>query len=290
MRFSIATKWGRATALVALIMAVPGVRAQDAGTADAVPVPATIAHAEQIDLSTPANGKFRVLISAPRGDAPPQGYPVIYLLDGNSVFGSMTEAARLQEGRLGPAVIVAIGYPIDQPFDGVRRYYDLTPPTDPGNLPARMRNIRKTGGRDGFLDFLVNQVKPLVESKYRIDPRRTTLFGHSLGGQFVLHALFSKPGAFRKYVAASPSIWWNNRSLLAEQKSYLEKRRGDPGENDLLIVVGADELGYMTLDAREMARSIAPMRVYYREIAGEEHVSVLPHALNAALRFALDPR
>src|SRR5690606_6559257 len=42
-----------------------------------------------------------------------------------------------------------------------------------------------------------------------IDESRQTLYGHSYGGLFVLHALRTQPGAFQRYVAASPSLWWN---------------------------------------------------------------------------------
>ncbi|MGC4110319.1 MAG: alpha/beta hydrolase-fold protein [Nocardioides sp.] len=251
---------------------------------------AQIPRSEQIDLVSPSNGSFRIMISAPRGKAPPQGYPVVYLLDGNSVFGTMTEAVRMQEGRIGPAVIVAIGYPIDTALDGPRRFYDLTEVTDPKNLPEQTGRDRRTGGRETFLDFLIGQVKPLVESKYPIDQNSSTLFGHSLGGYFVLHTLFSRPEAFHKYVAASPSIWWNGHSLVTERKSYIEKRRGHEKRNELMVIVGAEELGYMVNDARDIVRTLAPMRVYHKEIAGEDHVSVLPPALNAALHFALDPR
>lgn len=251
---------------------------------------ATIARAQQFDIASPRNGTFRIYVSEPTGKEPPGGYPVIYLLDGNSVFGTMVEAARLQAGRIGPAIIVAIGYPGDLPLDGPRRFYDLTPPTDARNVPGKMQSVRRTGGRDDFLKFLLEQVKPFVEGRYRIDPRRQTLFGHSLGGQFVLHALFARPDAFHKYVSASPSIWWNDRSLLAERDRYLEKRREQDANNELMLVVGGEELGYIVQDAREMVRSVAPMRVYYKEIEGQEHVSMLPAALNAALHFALDPR
>lgn len=254
-----------------------------------IEAPATISGARQIDI-TSENGTYRIFVSAPTGPEPASGYPVIYLLDGNSVFGSMVDAARLQAGRIGPAIIVAVGYPIDTAFDGPRRFFDMTPKTDPKYVPGKMKNVQRTGGREALLSLLLDRVKPLVESRYRIDPRRQTLFGHSLGGQFVLHVLFNRPDAFQKYVSGSPSIWWNNRSLLTERDRYLAEREKQDRNNELMLIVGAEELGYIVQDAREMVKSVAPMRVYYKEIEGQEHVSMLPAALNDALRFALDPR
>lgn len=251
--------------------------------------PATIPNAEQIDLRSKQGRDYRIFIAKPTGDAPAAGFPVIYMLDGNSVFGTAVEASRLQARALGPVVIVAIGYPIDTPLDGDRRYYDLTPKTDVRNFRQRLGRDVVTGGQDEFLDFIVAQVRPLVESRFTVDRKRQTLFGHSLGGQFVLHALFTRPALFQTYIAGSPSIWWNDRSLMQEVKTFTALPAETRGDATLKIIVGADELGHIVLDARTMVQSLPPMRVYYQEIDDESHVSMLPAAINSALRFALKP-
>lgn len=65
---------------------------------------------------------------------------------------------------------------------------------------------------------------PSVDAK--IFPNVTgpkVLFGHSYGGLFTLNALFTRPGLFDTFVAASPSIWFNDRSIAREQeKRFLE--------------------------------------------------------------------
>lgn len=56
-----------------------------------------IPNAEQWGLTSRVERRsYRIMIGHPIGDPPPGGYPVIYLLDGNSVFGTMVEALRLQ--------------------------------------------------------------------------------------------------------------------------------------------------------------------------------------------------
>lgn len=61
--------------------------------------------------------------------------------------------------------------------------------------------------------------------EFKVFPRvsfgRTALFGHSYGGLFALHALFTKPSSFDIYLAASPSIWWNNRFILSEATRFM---------------------------------------------------------------------
>ncbi|MFM1654870.1 alpha/beta hydrolase-fold protein [Brevibacillus sp. B_LB10_24] len=40
--------------------------------------------------------EYRIFVSVPDTPAPPEGYPILYVLDGNASFGSLTEAMRLQ--------------------------------------------------------------------------------------------------------------------------------------------------------------------------------------------------
>ncbi|MBB6066249.1 alpha/beta hydrolase [Pseudoxanthomonas broegbernensis] len=250
-------------------------------------VAATIADARQFDLQSAQGHAYRIFVAAPQGEAPAAGYPVIYLLDGNSVFGTAVETVRLQRAALGPAVIVAVGYPVGTPFDGPARFRDYTPPTDPRHIPEKFDRSVVTGGQDAFLDFLVAQVRPLVESLHPIDPHRQALFGHSLGGLFVLHTMFTRPELFQKYVAGSPSIWWNGRSVLAELDRFAALPSAARRDVGLMVVVGGEELGHIVLDARDLITRLPPIRDRYLEVAGEGHVSVLPTAINEGLRFAL---
>ncbi len=251
--------------------------------------PAVIPNTEQIDLRSEQGREYRIFIAKPAGEAPPEGFPVIYMLDGNAVFGTAVEAARLQRGALGPVVVVAIGYPVDTPFDGIRRFWDLTPKTDAGKIPPHFNPKIVTGGQEEFLDFVIDRVRPEIEKRYPIDGSKQTLFGHSLGGYFVLYTLFNRPDAFQKYVAGSPSIWWNGRSILKDLEAFSRlpaDRRRNVG---LFVVVGQNEPGHIVLDARNLITTLPPIQNRYQEIQAEGHVSMLPAAINSALRFALGP-
>src|SRR5690606_1917997 len=137
-------------------------------------------------------------------------YATYFILDANAMFATAVEAVRFQKN-LVPALVVGIGYPEDLTQNIQRRYHDFTPVTPDehiwtsGTEPrARPEN---TGGQDEFLDFIEEVVKPQLAKRYPIDPTRTVLAGHSLGGRLVLHALFTRPESFSHYVAMSPSIW-----------------------------------------------------------------------------------
>ncbi|PSN59292.1 hypothetical protein BS50DRAFT_626800 [Corynespora cassiicola Philippines] len=63
--------------------------------------------------------------------------------------------------------------------------------------------------------------------------------GHSYGGLFTLYALFSGQGKgmFDTYIAASPSIWWDNGHVLCLAKSFASQRLTSDGRQNLFLSV-----------------------------------------------------
>lgn len=255
---------------------------------------------EQRYLRSSAGGReYRISVAMPAASPPPDGFPVIYLLDANSVFGTMVEAMRVQGGRPektggAPAVIVGIGYRTDAPF-AASRYYDFTLPADDSELPVRPNGSPwpEHGGAESFLAFIEDELKPAVESEYPIDRSRRTLFGHSLGGLFVLHTLFTKPSAFRTYVAGSPSIHWNKAQLRREEEQFHSLLEREPFDAALMVAAGELENTHksgMNRNAKELAERLSVLadrglRVEFKEFEGEGHISVLPVLVNRAIRF-----
>lgn len=252
---------------------------------------------EQVLCSSHKQLEYRIMIAVPDEDPPEQGYPVIYALDGDAVFGTLVEAARLQTRKphgFDPAIIIGIGYPSREPFDRNRRYYDFTTTAQAEDLPERPKGWEwpDNGGADAFLNFIEMELMPVISRQYPIDDGRQAIFGHSLGGLFVLHALFSRPQLFQNYIAGSPSIWWNHHAILQEKINFemmLAETRIHPR---LLITIGADELDHMVKDAEQLAASLQPLtscglHLELVKFADESHVSVLPAALSRLLKFAL---
>ncbi|MFZ2029376.1 MAG: alpha/beta hydrolase-fold protein [Vitreimonas sp.] len=160
--------------------------------------------------------EYRLLVSVPRGPPPAGGFPVFYVLDGDGWFYTAVEMTRIREwGRLTPSIVVGIGYPSRAFFDP-RRNYDFTPP---GSADADFAP-QEQGGADRFLNFLVEVVKPWVRERHSIDPNRQVLFGHSMGGLFVLHTMFTAPQSFNVYLAASPSIRFSNGMVMREASGF----------------------------------------------------------------------
>lgn len=162
---------------------------------------------------------YHIRIAVPDAEPPAAGFPAVYLLDGNAALME-TDTALLQRlGQSGnPHALVFVSYDNDLRIDAEARAFDYTP-RRPGDDAAQRDVVgeRRTGGADAFLDLLQNRIVPQAESLVRLDPNRRTLWGHSYGGLFVLHVLFSRPQAFSGYAAADPSLWWGEGHLLKEE-------------------------------------------------------------------------
>lgn len=261
----------------------------------------TIKGTEQL-LMHSSNGKreYQIFVSKPLEEPPPSGYPVIYLLDANSVFGTMVEAVRLQSRRpeksgVVPAIIVGIGYATDEPFSS-ERYYDFTLPVAVNELPVRPDGSPwpSHGGAENFLKFIEEDLKPEIGKRYKVDNNSQTLFGHSLGGLFTLYVLFENPYAFQTYIAGSPSLHWNKRWFREEEGAFLSRLNQGNGDISLLLGVGELEGSHksgMNENALELSKRLSMkdgrVNVRFNEFEGEGHLSVLPPLINRALRLAL---
>jgi predicted alpha/beta superfamily hydrolase len=235
-----------------------------------------------------------LFVAWPEQQPPPEGFPLLLLLDGEANFGTAVEAARTQSRRpevtrVPPAVIAAVVHR-DTAEDARQR--DFLPP-----------------GSDAFLDLLQAEILPAISDCVPCDPARRAIFGHSFSGLLVLRALFSRPLLFSRYVAASPSLWWNDREALGDADHFLANPPPEASRLRLLLTAGglesddpmADEARRAKLRERalraniqELARRLAVLgprgpTVDIAEFPGENHASVIPAAVSRALRFALEP-
>ncbi len=331
MARTIAFAVSLAAALLGMVWLAPSTSAQAPPAAAAQPLnaneePPRLRQRDysETTLHSSEGLEYRILVSAPHGSAPAGGFPVFYVLDGDAWFNTAVEIARMREwGRLSPSIVVAVAYPSRAFFDP-RRNYDFTPPgsSEPG------LTTEEQGGADRFLGFLSGVLKPWVSERYSIDANRQTLFGHSYGALFVLHAMFKAPGSFNTYIAASPAIRFSNRIILREEPAFeanparlrvsamitlgeLEARpspqqiedyrryfTANPSATGGLSVEDALRQTFppignfnKTRELRQLAERLSQsgVRTSFIEFAGEEHTSAGVSALNRGVPFALRP-
>ena len=274
----------------------------------------------QFDMTSAITGRaYRLFVHAPLAPPPPGGYPVLYVTDGNATFGFAASQAELDALSEGGVVVVGVGYPIDAASrEGLLpalalRGRDLTasaPNTPPGDPPA---NPAQYGGADSFFRFLTEELRPVIVGSYRADPVNQTLYGHSLGGLFVLDTLFRSPDSFRGFAASSPSIWWNDQEILAGEAAFARAVEDGATAPRILITVGdleetpggptppglSDEAykarlasARMVGNARDLAGRLSKLKggpgyaVRSQVFEGEDHNSVMAASIARAVRFA----
>jgi len=147
-----------------------------------------------------------------------KSYQVIYLFDAQHIFGSETGAhlsdtvdwqfdEKLDElfGKTGKGTIaVGIEFDATHPWDEYM-------PWPNNNMDNWLNNTSDyiVGNGIDFLNFLVDDLKPEVDARYRTlaDREHTAIGGGSRSALFSLYAGFTRPDIFSKVMAMSPAVW-----------------------------------------------------------------------------------
>ena len=236
-----------------------------------------------------------------------QRYPVVYVLDGNGTFGIAAQTARLLQlaRALPPIVLVGVGYRLKPQSDALGRLFglrtrDFAPTVDQAYVaqgraapaPFTHPHDLQPGQADKFLAFLNEELKPFISSQYATDPEDQSLVGISLGGLFVLHALFTSPTSFKRYLAGSPSIWWDQCVLFQEEEALAKRIKELPVR--LFLSAGAleeqDAPAYRPVSnvqrlARQLLdRQFPGLQVACHVFADETHASVVPATISRGLK------
>ncbi|MDJ1467932.1 alpha/beta hydrolase-fold protein [Cytophagaceae bacterium DM2B3-1] len=141
---------------------------------------------------------------------PDKRYPTVYLLDGNFYFPMMASTLHQYElgGLLDPMILVGIGYSSFKMMDSLRIRDYLYP------KPLTSDEIKSEGGGQRFQEFLTKELLTKIDASFRTQKNNRSLLGHSFGGYFTLYSLLdqleNKSNSFQTFIAASPTLWYNN--------------------------------------------------------------------------------
>ena len=210
-------------------------------------------------------------------------YPVIYLLDGSAnedfihIVGIVQFNSFEWIGQVPESIVVGIA--------SVDRKRDFTFPT---TIPEEKKSFPTSGYSDKFISFLEKELQPFIQTNYKANSSKT-IIGQSLGGLLTTEILIKKPGLFNKYIIVSPSLWWDNGSLLNYPFSNI-------GNTDIYIGVGKEGLApaatphVMEVDANVLAdkirsKKIKSVKVYFDFLPLENHATVMHQAVFNAFRL-----
>lgn len=206
-------------------------------------------------------------------------YPVIYLLDGSAdedfihIVGLAQYLTFPWINMLPKSIIVGIAT--------VDRRRDFTFPT---HSKKDLKDFPTTGKSEAFMRFIEKDLQPYVEKTYRTNGQKT-LIGQSLGGLFGAEVLLKKPTLFNTYIIASPSLWWDDESLVAQAPGLL-KQPSPAAPANVFIALGNEgpEMKKATeaLVALLKAAPARASRVEYVPFPEETHATILHRAVYKA--------
>ena len=205
-------------------------------------------------------------------------YPVLYLTDGEWNAGLMAEVQTWsRQWGFNPPIIM-VGITNTYLKNDNQRGRDLTPTGTDG-----------AGGGPTFLTFIKNELIPYINKTYPSNGSNI-LWGHSLGGMFVLYALCKEPQLFDAYIAADPSLWWDNGYMLKLIDSSLGKLKTIKS----LFITGRTGPAWheMRIDSLEMLLTKkAPPTLQWKAVAypDETHVSQQYKSAYDGLKYTLAP-
>jgi len=243
---------------------------------------------EIIELQSKVLSEKRTLnIYLPEGYNPNDTikYPIIYLLDGSAdedfihIVGLVQYNSFEWINIVPKSIVVGIAT--------VDRRRDFTFPT---TIETDKKTFPTAGHSDKFITFIETELQPYIETKYKTNQSKT-IIGQSLGGLLETEILLKKPTLFTKYIIVSPSLWWDNGSLLNQNAEILNEIFKQ--QTEIYIGVGKEGLTpteiprVMEVDANLLADKMKAtkskyVKVFFDYLPQEDHSTIMHQAvLNA---------
>ena len=237
-----------------------------------------------------------------------QRYPLVYTLDAHTMFGTASEAAWLMARDLvapghPEVLLVGIGYP-DPLMGSLLRVRDLTPV---GSVPPYFEKTyieqygvaAESGGADNYIQFIQEELDPVIRERYRTSGDTAGVMGASFGGLFTFYAFLKRTKLFDRFWMGSPGVFDIGEQYLDDLPKVLQSG------------IQRDTRVHLSLGALEETAEFEPYRLlsknYHRIVAYfeqheqdnlsvkaerfeyETHASLLGLAFTRALRFLYPP-
>lgn len=239
------------------VLTLPPARAQSpqpkptTGRLERIDLPSRHIEQRPVDVWLPSDYAERV--------AKGQRFQVLYMHDGQMLFDpaiTMNQQSwhvdvaldrLMRSGLIPPTIVVAIwnrGEFRDAEYFPRKVLERLAP----GKYKSTLESYMKQGARsDDYLRFLVDELKPMIDSRYATRPERESTFimGSSRGAVLSVYAMSEYPKVFGG--AAGLSVHWigtfeRNAAIPMATFAYLSEHLPDPAGHRLYLDRGTDTL------------------------------------------------
>jgi hypothetical protein len=231
---------------------------------------------------------YIIQVGLPIGYAPSKkSYPVLYVLDGDKSFGMTKEIADwlMWSKEIKDIIVVGISYGQGMDAWWQKRARDYSHCADSINV----KWVKQAGGADNFLQFVKNELFPVINQNYKTNQDSIAIMGLSLGGMLGTYILFTQPELFKGYIIIAPGLGWNNNSILKMEDEFYKNHKelnkllymayGSLDNNKVLVVNPSKDF-MQTIQKRYYAG----LKFFPEVLEGETHISVYAIALTHGLK------
>ncbi|SEN62344.1 Predicted hydrolase of the alpha/beta superfamily [Mesobacillus persicus] len=206
-------------------------------------------------------------------------FPVLYMHDGQNVFdckesigGVSLELHEYLDQEQIELIVVAI----DLNPEGEERLNEYCPWKN-GKFSERLLGYPSSSGGKGeqYVEFIVNELKPIIDNRYKTISTANYIAGISLGGLISLYAACRYPEIFTRVAAFSSAYFRNQEELESLLKtadlSLLEKVYLDCGTNES---TKSEEISQLFLASNQAVFEIVKDKVVnteFHQLEGAEH-------------------
>ena len=209
-----------------------------------------LADTEYFEITAKSGHTYGVWVTTPPGYADSaDSLPLIYVMDGNFAVGLTAPLIVTQLDpylTVAPYIQVSVGYAGEEAAQWASiRNRDLVPPGEPvsddmvttltqardsgamtqEHMDAYLAQLADTHG-DVFLDFLTDELHPVLQERLRVSETGHGLFGYSYGGIFALYAWLRRAAPFSTIGAGTPGVAATNSQIFSLVDALPERDAG----------------------------------------------------------------
>jgi predicted alpha/beta superfamily hydrolase len=233
-------------------------------------------------------------------DSSERSYPVLYLHNARDIFvhasGSMHEwylylpvYEYFSDAFVEEAIVIGIPEDYDHHWDELSPWVNSQMHTWVAPWYAEQQ---EGGEGDAYLKFLVDQLKPEIDQRYRTLPGRenTAIGGYEMGGLFALYAGLTRADVFSRVQTISPAVWFaeNGGTWLSDNHLINLIDGSNISENVTFKIEVSAEQRQTDLEAKPDIYDSKGMQITYAQAYLEGAQAVMEALSNRGL--ALSPQ
>ncbi len=198
-------------------------------------------------------------------------YPVLYMFDGHNVFfdadatyGKSWGMGKYLRSTKKQLIVVAV----ECNHEGNGRLQEYSPVSFENEYLGKIRGKGRL-----YMNWLVNTLKPYIDSNYRTLPDRehTAICGSSMGGLMSLFAVSNYNKVFQKAACLSPSLWVSTGDVL----ELIARSRMTP-DTVIYMDYGSEEMDNHTANYASLSSAVQLLltkraMVTFRIVPGGNH-------------------